>query len=45
MGAGLPIVHRTITALGGEIEVDNANNGGLQFTFSLPAAAKPTNPK
>lgn len=45
MGLGLPIVHRTITALGGEIEVDNANNGGLQFTFSLPAASKPTNPK
>ncbi|MDE6403711.1 MAG: HAMP domain-containing histidine kinase, partial [Muribaculaceae bacterium] len=35
-GLGLPLVQRIITAMGGEITVDNAPDGGLRFTFSLP---------
>lgn len=37
-GLGLSLVHRTIKAMGGSITVENAETGGLQFTFSLPAA-------
>ncbi len=37
-GLGLPMVRRVITAMGGEITVRNGNDGGLQFTFKLPAA-------
>ena len=40
-GLGLPLVHRIITAMGGEITVWNADSGGLKFIFSLPAASKP----
>ena len=40
-GLGLPLVHRIITAMGGEITVGNADSGGLKFIFSLPAASKP----
>lgn len=36
-GLGLPLVHRIITAMGGDIAVENAKTGGLVFTFSLPA--------
>lgn len=36
-GLGLPLVHRIITAMGGDITVENAKTGGLVFTFSLPA--------
>ncbi len=37
-GLGLPLVHRIITAMGGDITVENAPGGGLRFTFTLPAA-------
>ena len=37
-GLGLPLVHRIITAMGGDITVENASGGGLGFTFTLPAA-------
>lgn len=37
-GLGLPMVRRVITAMGGEITVQNGSDGGLQFTFKLPAA-------
>lgn len=37
-GLGLPLVHRIITAMGGDITVENAPGGGLGFTFTLPAA-------
>lgn len=38
-GLGLPLVHRIITAMGGDITVENAPGGGLRFTFTLPAAS------
>lgn len=38
-GLGLPLVHRIITAMGGDITVGNAETGGLVFTFTLPAGA------
>lgn len=37
-GLGLPLVHRIITSMGGAISVDNAPDGGLRFTFSIPSA-------
>lgn len=37
-GLGLPLVHRIINALGGDITVENKPSGGLCFTFSLRAA-------
>ena len=37
-GLGLPLVHRIITAMSGDITVENAPGGGLRFTFTLPAA-------
>ena len=36
-GLGLPLVHRIITAMEGEISVENVESGGLKFVFSLPA--------
>lgn len=36
-GLGLPLVHRIITAMGGDITVENADGGGLRFVFHLPA--------
>lgn len=36
-GLGLPVVHRTIMAMGGDIEVENVATGGLRFIFSLPS--------
>lgn len=36
-GLGLPLVHRTIIAMGGTISVENASPSGLCFKFSLPA--------
>ena len=38
-GLGLPLVHRIITAMGGDITVENAPGGGLRFIFTLPAAS------
>lgn len=35
-GLGLPLVQRIITAMEGEITVDNVPSGGLRFTFTLP---------
>lgn len=37
-GLGLPLVQRIITAMGGDITVDNVPTGGLCFTFTIPAA-------
>lgn len=37
-GLGLSLVNRIIKAMGGSIEVENADSGGLKFTFSLPDA-------
>ncbi len=37
-GLGLPLVRRIINAMGGKITVDNGPEGGLRFTFTLPAA-------
>lgn len=37
-GLGLPLVRRIITAMGGKIRVENVENGGLKFTFTLRAA-------
>ncbi len=37
-GLGLPLVQRIIVAMGGTIDVDNKEGGGLRFTFSLPTA-------
>ncbi len=37
MGLGLPIVHRTITSLGCEINARNIPEGGLEYNFTLPA--------
>lgn len=36
-GLGLPLVRRIITAMGGNITVANGSDGGLEFTFTLPA--------
>ncbi|MDE6085226.1 MAG: HAMP domain-containing histidine kinase [Muribaculaceae bacterium] len=37
-GLGLPIVKSTVTAMGGNITVENRESGGLMFTFTLPKA-------
>jgi len=37
-GLGLPLVHKIILSMGGDISVENAENGGLKFTFSIPSA-------
>lgn len=42
-GLGLPIVKSTFEALGGSIEVSNAQPHGLVFTFKLLRADKSTN--
>lgn len=39
-GLGLPIVQNTIKAHGGEIQVKNGEDGGLQFIFTLPKAQR-----
>ncbi len=39
-GLGLPLVRRIITAMEGEITVDNAPAGGLRFTFTLPVGGE-----
>lgn len=39
-GLGLPLVRRVIMAMHGDISVENADTGGLKFTFSLPVAPK-----
>lgn len=36
-GLGLPLVKKIITAMGGNISVENSETGGLKFTFSLPS--------
>lgn len=36
-GLGLPLVLRIIKAMGGKLTVENQPEGGLKFTFSLPA--------
>ncbi len=38
MGLGLPLVRKIVTAMGGDITVNNGAEGGLEFTFTLPAA-------
>lgn len=38
-GLGLPLVHRIITAMGGDITVENAPGEGFRFTFTIPAAS------
>ncbi len=35
-GLGLPLVNKTITAMGGKIFAKNADAGGLEFIFTLP---------
>lgn len=37
-GLGLPLVSRILKAMGGDIEVANSDEGGLEFTFTLRAA-------
>lgn len=37
-GLGLPLVKRIITNFGGSITIENAAEGGLKFTFTLPSA-------
>lgn len=37
-GLGLPIVKSTMTALGGDITVSNADPHGLRFVFTIPKA-------
>lgn len=39
MGLGLPLVRRTISLMGGEIDVQNRPEGGLEFIFTLPAVS------
>lgn len=39
-GLGLPLVRRVIVAMYGNISVENADTGGLKFTFSLSVAPK-----
>ena len=39
-GLGLPIVKESISLCGGCISAANKENGGLEFTFSLPIAKK-----
>lgn len=39
-GLGLPLVQKIFIAMGGDIKVENAQSGGLQFTFTLAAAKK-----
>lgn len=38
-GLGLPLVYKTITAMGGNIFAKNADTGGLEFIFTLPKGA------
>jgi len=38
-GLGLPLVKKIITAMGGDITVRNAAQGGLEFIFTLPKGA------
>lgn len=40
-GIGLALVLRIITAMGGNITVENAETGGLKFTFALPVYESP----
>lgn len=42
-GLGLPIVKSTFEALGGAIEVHNAQPHGLEFSFKIPKAKKNLN--
>jgi len=37
-GLGLPLVNRSITAMGGSIKAQNAATGGLEFIIALPTA-------
>lgn len=39
-GLGLPIVKESISLCGGHISANNADEGGLEFTFSLPMSQK-----
>ncbi|HEX4976304.1 MAG TPA: HAMP domain-containing sensor histidine kinase [Nocardioides sp.] len=40
-GLGLQIVRRTITALGGEVEIEQGTSAGFAVTVTLPLAAGP----
>ena len=37
-GLGLPLVRRIFDAMRGTIAVENATDGGLRYTFTLPVA-------
>src|SRR3954454_16960742 len=45
VGLGLYIVRRSLEAMSGTVWVDDAHGGGAAFSFSLPAAAAPTERK
>ncbi len=42
LGMGLPIVQSIVEAHGGKIDATNAQDGGAQFEFELPACTSPS---
>ena len=43
-GLGLPLVHRTVTDLGGDVRLETALGEGAQFYIELPSADAPAMP-
>ena len=44
MGLGLALVHRSVTGMGGSVEVEDAPEGGARFVVRLPVGAKASRP-
>ncbi|MFL5520545.1 MAG: ATP-binding protein [Gemmatimonadales bacterium] len=44
MGLGLALVHRSVTGMGGSVEVEDAPAGGARFVVRLPVGAKAGQP-
>ena len=45
MGLGLALVHRSVTGMGGTVEVEDAATGGARFVVRLPVAATAGQPE